>query len=290
MIYLIGSIIFSAILNIAFKIFPRFEIDNLQAIIVNYFTCVLTGFIVTGYHPIKTDTLSEPWFPLAFVLGLLFITVFNLVAYSVQKIGVSIITVSQKIATVITVLYLILFLAESAALVKILGIIGTFIAIVLINHPFKNTEKNLSSRWLLFLPLIVFISGGIIEIVIFTIEHNGYVGKGNVAYVSLVFLTAGIFGTLFLLAKNIVNKSWTKFKWKNILAGVLLGVPNYFSMYYLVKLLNLGWEGSTIYPINNIFIILLTVLVGYFAFSEKLNKYNLIGFVIALISIYLISQ
>ena len=290
MIYLIGSIIFNAILNIAFKIFPRFDIDNLQAIIVNYFTCVLTGFLVTGFHPFKTETFSEPWFPMAFILGLLFITIFNLVAYSVQKIGVSIITVSQKIATVITVLYLILFLGESAALLKILGIIGTFIAIVLINHPFKNSDKKLSSKWLLFLPLIVFISGGIIEIVIFTIEHNGYVGKGNVDYVSLVFLTAGVFGTLFLLAKNVAAKTWKTFKWKNIIAGVLLGVPNYFSMYYLVKLLNLGWEGSTIYPINNIFIILLTVLVGYFAFAEKLNKFNLAGFAIALLSIYLISQ
>jgi uncharacterized membrane protein len=75
---------------------------------------------------------------------------------------------------------------------------------------------------------------------------------------------------------------------KAILWGVLLGIPNYFSMYFLVKTLGV-FPASYIFPINNIGIVALSTIIALLAFKEQLNKKNILGLGLAIIAILLIS-
>jgi hypothetical protein len=77
---LIACIILNAFIGVIFKLFHRYNIDNLQAIVINYFVCVATAMAVKGGSPIPSDLSAQPWFYYALGLGFIFIIVFNLMA------------------------------------------------------------------------------------------------------------------------------------------------------------------------------------------------------------------
>ena len=76
---------------------------------------------------------------------------------------------------------------------------------------------------------------------------------------------------------------------KNIFGGIVLGIPNYGSLYFLLKALDASnLESSKIFPINNICIVCATAFAGIFIFSEKFNRKKLIGLGMAILSIIFI--
>ncbi|MBN8567516.1 MAG: EamA/RhaT family transporter, partial [Flavobacteriales bacterium] len=72
--------------------------------------------------------------------------------------------------------------------------------------------------------------------------------------------------------------------------GVILGIPNYFSLYYLVKMLDSEvFESSTIFTIHNVAIVMVSTLAGILFFKEKISKRNGIGIGLALLAILLVT-
>jgi multidrug transporter EmrE-like cation transporter len=77
---------------------------------------------------------------------------------------------------------------------------------------------------------------------------------------------------------------------KSLIAGVFLGIPNYYSIYFLLQTFeHSGMQSSVIFPINNIGIVLLSVVIAVLVYKEKLNGFNMAGILLAVISIGLIS-
>ena len=78
-----------------------------------------------------------------------------------------------------------------------------------------------------------------------------------------------------------------KISFKNIIGGVLLGIPNYFSIYFvLLSLESLG--GAVVFPVLNIGVVLISTLISYLVYKENLNKENWFGIVLACVSIFLL--
>jgi uncharacterized membrane protein len=74
---------------------------------------------------------------------------------------------------------------------------------------------------------------------------------------------------------------------KNIVAGIVLGIPNYFSIYFvLLALENLG--GIYVFPILNIGVVLLSAIISWLFYQEKMSKYNWLGIGLACLSIIII--
>jgi multidrug transporter EmrE-like cation transporter len=97
---------------------------------------------------------------------------------------------------------------------------------------------------------------------------------------------AFLVGASFLLIQIAQGK--TRFTWTNALWGLALGLPNYFSMYYLLKTLEV-YQGSSIFPVNNIGIVATSTLVAYVFFKEALSRLKLIGLGLAIVAIILMS-
>jgi uncharacterized membrane protein len=97
---------------------------------------------------------------------------------------------------------------------------------------------------------------------------------------------AFIFGTLFFVFQLLNQK--TKFEPTSALWGMALGIPNYFSMYFLVETLAI-FPATFIFPINNIGIVALSTLLAFVVFKEKLSVKNWLGLALALGAILLIS-
>ena len=74
-----------------------------------------------------------------------------------------------------------------------------------------------------------------------------------------------------------------------ILGGIILGIPNYFSIVYLLKALGTdGIESSTAFTVNNVGIVVLSTLLGLFLFHERLSLKNWLGIFTAVLSVYLV--
>jgi uncharacterized membrane protein len=75
-----------------------------------------------------------------------------------------------------------------------------------------------------------------------------------------------------------------------MLYGILLGIVNYFGVLFFIKALGTNiFDSSIIFGINNIGIVILSVLLGLLLFKEKLSSINLIGVFISIIAIFMLS-
>jgi len=105
LIYLLLSIASSTVIFVVFKLFDRFQIDRQQGIVGNYVVACLCGLIGAEDLSQLTAVFNRDWFPYALILGLLFITIFNLMAITTQRSGLSVVSVATKMSVVIPVLF-----------------------------------------------------------------------------------------------------------------------------------------------------------------------------------------
>lgn len=288
MAILIILILCNVLLAIIFKYFDKYKVDNLHAIIVNYATAVIVAGIVLKESPIPEDLFSKPWFPYSLLLSLLFITGFNIMAHSFQKAGVAITAIVAKMSLVISAGFAIAYYSETLNLPKGIGIIAALVAIVLVNLPSKKDELNLSHNKYLWLPIVTMLMSGIIEIILMMVEVEGKLGGDGILFTSSSFAMAGVFGLLFAVFKMIT--SGTRFTKQDIIGGIILGVPNFFTIYLLILLLTQGWEGSVLFPINSVGMLALTVVVSVLMFGEKVDLKKGLGLLFSIIAIILISS
>ncbi len=290
MLTLLACVILNSLIGVIFKFYEKYSIDNFQAIVTNYFVCVLTAAAVFRGNPIPSPITEQVWFGYSVILGVLFILVFNIMALAVQKSGVMMATIFQKMSLIAPAVIAIFFYNENSGLLKWIGILMAISSITLLSYNGKPTinqnERNHSGNYLLF-PLLTFFGSCLIDSSIFLIEKQGFVKNGDIGFVASLFLFAALSGFIFLLYNVLLGK--TKIQFKNILAGICLGIPNFFSIYLLFLALQQGIEGSVVFPVNNAGVLLLASLFGIFLFKEKIHFYKIAGFILALLSIFMIT-
>lgn len=287
MIYLLLSVLSSSVIFVIFKLYNKYGVNTLQAIIVNYFIACSVGLLIDDQPLDLLRIPTEKWFPGTLILGFLFIAVFYLAAITTQRSGLSVVSVATKMSVAIPVFFGIILYRESAGILKLTGIILALIAVYLTSIKQKDGIA-IKKRNLIF-PLLVFFGSGIIDTTLKFLETS-YVAEVDVALFSAtIFATAGIIGICILLFQAV--KGTLKITLSNILGGIALGIPNFFSIYFLVLALRTeGYDSSTIFPINNVAIVMVSTFLGILLFREKLLPKNWVGIILAVISIILIAN
>lgn len=284
MIYLLASIFFSTTITAVFKLFERHKVHLLTGIIINYLVCYLCGVLIMGVE-LPWAYAYQPWFFYALGLGFFFITGFNMVGKTVALHGISLATLMQKMSLVLSVTFAIVYFSEPLSLMKVFGLAIGLLSILLYNS--KVWAERSSYQGLLYVPILAWVISGIIEVgLLFTQKKSLLIGD-DAAFVSLIFLAAGLMGLCWAILLG-QHRELTKIK--SLGWGILLGVPNFFSMYYLVKLLGTDWHSSIALPINNIGILICAALVGIAFFHEKLTRLQWIGLLLSVASIFILSQ
>lgn len=284
MLNLLLAVLFSSFLYIIFKFFTKHNIDTLQAIIFNYIIAFFAGTLINPTHFHFKEIICKPWLIGTIYLGFLFICVFNLVGKTTQNNGISVATVSSKMAMIIPILFGIFFFNEKLNIYKFIGII---IALLAVYFTSKKENTNESSNYLL--PVLLFLGAGIIDTSMNYLQHF-YLKKDEAGvFASTTFIFAFLFGLTYFFISNSKNKK--QIKSKNLIAGIILGIPNYFSMYFLIKALqNKDLESATIFTLINIGVILLTTIFSVLIFNEKIKKQNIIGILLAIAAVFLVTQ
>jgi drug/metabolite transporter (DMT)-like permease len=286
LIYLILSILASTGIFICFKLFDRFKLNTLQAIVVNYITACTFGFLVYDSPIIVKDVVATEWFYGAFFLGILFISVFFIMALTVQRNGLSVASVASKMSVVIPVIFGFYVYHESAGIQKIIGIILALAAVYL--AAVKSETKAKFTKSLLF-PIALFFGSGVIDTSIKYLETTYVPENGIPIFSASIFCFAAIFG-IFSLSVQAFKKEF-QFDYKSIIGGIILGIINYGSFYYLLKALHFeGMESSTIFTVNNVAIVMISTVLGLMLFNEHISRKNWIGIVLAIVSIALVTS
>lgn len=284
--YLVLSILASTLIFVLFKLFAKFNINTLHAIIVNYFVASMSGIIAYQGTIEITAIPKFEWFYYTLALGSLFIIVFNLMAITTQRSGLSVVSVATKMSVVIPIVFGLFYYNESIGMLKGLGIILALIAVYL--TAIKNKKGIDIVPKNILLPVLVFLGSGVIDTSLKFLEE-AYVSESDVSIFSATIFAAAAFLGVLVIVYQIIKGTF-RFQLKNVLGGIALGIPNYFSIYFLVKALRSGlFESSGIFTINNVAIVMLSTLVGILLFKERLLSKNWIGIGLAIISIILVA-
>ena len=284
MIYLLLSILFSTSLFIIFKYFNTYKVNTLQAIVINYIVAFGLGvFSANAVNRIPTIP-QQPWIYGAIALGALFISIFFVMASTAQNNGVSVASIAGKMSVVIPIIAGIVLYSEAVTFIKVIGILVALIAVYLSSAK-ESTSENKGN---LLFPILLFLGSGVIDTTLKYVETN-YVSTDEVAFFSgSLFGFAAVFGFLILLIKPLFKKE--KFELKSIIAGVVLGIPNYYSIVFLIKALqNKNFESSVLFTVNNVGIVIASTLVGFFLFKEQFSLKNKIGVGLAILGIILVT-
>lgn len=277
------------IVVILFKLFPKYKVDNLQALIFNYITAATLGFIMftlNGGTFSITSVLNANWILHAIAIGVLFIVVFNFYAYGTQKVGVAISTVANKMSMIFpTIVGLVLYAETDFIIYKVLGFLFAVIGIYLTST--KNGKLSFDKKHL-WIILAIFIGQGIADVLFgYCSRLPGAQGQTELIFVVL-FIIASLVGFIMMTGKSLGGKA--KFEAKNILWGIAVGIPNYGTLFFMFRALQTsGFDQSEVYPIISMGAVFSSALIGWLIFKEKLTRTNWLGIIFAILGIGIIS-
>jgi len=286
MFYLLLSIICSTCLLVVFKYIERCKLETLPVVVVNYFVCGVVGAL-NSETAISFSELAarEWWFP-AIALGMLFVSIFYTVAVSTQINGVATTAVAFKLSVAIPVIAAFYLYGDRFTFLKIAGIVLALVAIFLTSRD-GLSAKTTAKGFVSVLPFIVFFGSGVCDTAFNYIQQTFLAENDYDAFLGVLFVTAGSAGLILLFLRSAVKHTMPG--WKSIPAGILLGIPNYGSAYFMILALErTGLESSAVWPLNNIGIILLSTAVAALLFREHVSRSGMAGVLLAVISILLI--
>ncbi len=285
MIYLILSILCSSSIVLQFKFLDRYGINTFQAIVVNYLAAVLLGFALVDDRQIFFSFQSLDWLPWALVLGTLFILMFYLIGMTTQKIGVTVAAVAHRLSLVIPAIFAIFLYNESVTVLKGGGIMLAMLAVYYTSQDREQITGHITP-FKLVLPFIVFLGGGIVDTMINYVQNTFLQIKHEDSFLTFLFGTSFLIGILIFLFRWL--QGLEKLDWRSAIAGTVLGIANYGSIYFVIQALNhAGLENSVVFPINNIAIVALSSIGGFI--KERLNRFNVAGVFLAFAAILIMS-
>jgi glucose uptake protein GlcU len=253
-LYLILSLASSLAIVFLLRFSDTKKIDRLTLIAANYIAASLLAFIFSRNKPMSSAATL-----LALVLGFFFFIAFLTFSLAIKKCGVAGAVTMGRISLAIPVGASVLIWGETPQPADLLCL-GTIFLVLLV---WESRPWRLSP-----LLLLLFILLGSIDTAFKFLKLNfPQVDEGS--FLTLLFVSATTWGWLaiFIFRRRITGG--------HVAAGLLLGIPNFFSSYFLLKALLL-LPAYIVFPVINVGIITLSAIGGLYIFRERLDRRKVI--------------
>jgi drug/metabolite transporter (DMT)-like permease len=159
-----------------------------------------------------------------------------------------------------------------------------FSGVFLVSFTRTKDARSSNAIWLL---LVLFVGSAVLDVVLNYVQKYEFQHIPASLFSAFGFGLAGLIGGIILLFQ-LVRKT-AKFEYRNIVAGIILGIPNYFSIYLLIlSYKSTGWTDSTVLAIMNVSTVLISAVIGFMAFRENATLQKIIGLLAAVSSIILL--
>ncbi len=245
----------------------------------NYFSCSIISLIL--FFSEKEFVYSYETFLFGTVLGLIFFLGFFVFAKAVSSAGASLSTVSSRLSVIIPLSLSIIIFGEIPDYFQLSGIIIAVLTIFFFYLSVKKFSSGSFQKVDYFYLLAVLILIGTNDFS-FKIFQSWRPASENNLFILTIFSFAFVYSFSYIILKKIKPDT------KTILAGIVLGVPNIFSSYFLLESLN-QLPAIIVYPSINIGIILLTSLAAFLIWKEELNVYGWWAMGFGITAIFLLS-
>ena len=303
MFFLFLAIFSSSAIALIFKYSETSRMNRYAVTSANYFAAVLTSGIILSVRgilvPKELDLIDalkqlsesmssesimisrESSFVWAVIVGLcaggFFFLAFIYYQISVRNHGVGLSGAFAKLGILVPMLLSLLFWKEYPSQVQWLGIILAIFSIVIVNWPKKKSLKNAIRLSL----LLLFLFGGISEFSNKVFQKYG-LQDHRALFLFINFSIAFAFSIVTTVNKQIPIKK------RDLVTGILVGVPNLFSSYFLIMALD-KIKAAVVFPIYSAGTIVVINLVGLLLFKERLKKLEISAIILVIISLVLIN-
>ena len=264
MFYLVLAILSSTLISIFMRISEKYLKNQMAMFMANYAVCMLLSILfMTGERSALQGQSMKIAVVLGILSGVLYLGNFMLLQYNMKHNGIVLSSTFMKLGVLIPTVMAIVLFREVPGAMQILGIVLALAAIIMIHFEKGAVSEGNKKFWL----LVLLLGSGITDSMANIYEQFGTPERKN-DYLLLTFLTAFLIALIFAVC----NKR--KISGKDILFGILIGIPNYFSARFL--LLALGEvEAVIVYPTYSIGTLIAISLAGVIGFHENLSRKKL---------------
>lgn len=262
MIYLLIGILFSSMLSILLRISEKYVKGDTATLAMNYVCCSLVAFFDAGAAKVFTP---HPSMNVALLLGIIggfaYLGSFLLLQYNIKKNGVVLPATFMKLGLLVPTTASVIIFHERPQILQIIGFVIAIAAIVLINSG-KKADGNSDLKIGLLVALLIL--AGIGDVMSKFHEEWGSFELSE-SFLFFIFFTACI------LCIGVTAYRKQKIgKWE-ILFGLIVGVPNYYSSKFILTALE-TLPAVIVFPTFSVGCIVVVTLAGLVLFKEKLTK------------------
>lgn len=259
MLYLLSAIVSSSLVSIMMRLSEERIKNNISALAVNYAVCVLLAGFYTGFGGMAVRGEGAGMAAgQGIVNGFLYLTAFILMQMNVRKNGVVLSTVFMKLGVMVPAATAILFFGERPAMLQVCGFAIALAAIVMIHLEKGQSDVTFKGGLILLL-----LMGGSGDAMAKVYEE---LGKAQFAECFLCCT----FAAAFVLCAALAFGKGRRLSGADMLFGVLIGIPNYYSARFLLKSLS-RIPAIVAYPTYSVSSIVLVSAAGVILFHEKMN-------------------
>lgn len=276
MLNLLLAIASSALVSLTMRLSESKSKNNIAMLMVNYIMCAGLSWAFAGFSFPNGDGVPFA-LGLSVFNGILYLSGFMLLQYNVRVNGVVLSSTFIKLGLLVSMVVSVVFFGERPGMMQWLGFSLAVAAIVLMN--FRPGAGKAGKA--VFLVLLLLAGGG------GDAMSKVFEQLGNPALESHFLL--GTFFVAFLICAVMVltGKAGKPEKW-DVLFGLLIGIPNFFSAKFLLGALN-DIAAVIVYPVYSVATILTVTLAGVLLFREKLDKRQWTALGIILLALVLLN-
>lgn len=189
------------------------------------------------------------------VIGLLFFVSFSFFSYSLERCGIASTVTFGRLSLAIPVAAAVLFWNERPSLFDLISLAMIFLIILLWEKRIRNLSPSLFFLFILF---------GTIDASLKYFKIR-FPDTDHTIFLITLFYSALVWSWLYILLHK------RKIRVLHVLTGLVLGVPNFFSSFFVLAALSRGVPAYVTFPFINIGVILTSAILGKFLFGEKLS-------------------
>ena len=270
MIYLILAIASSSLISIFMRLSENHIKNEMGMFMASYALCaaLAVGFMDKSAPQLLLGTHDQHLTViLGIITGAFFLGGFLFLKYNMKYNGIVLSSTFMKLGVLIPTIMAIVVFGEVPSVLQIVGIAIAIVAIIIINFEKEphgsnsiGESKNGNKKILL---LVLLLLGGLGDSMSNIFEKLGP-DSGKDGFLLLTFFTA------FVITIAIVILGKKKLCKADILFGLLVGVPNYFSARFLLASLG-SLEAVIVYPTYSVGTMVVVTIVGVIAFREKIS-------------------
>lgn len=279
MFFLIAGLTCSALVSIILKISGRYEYDRYGMLTVNYVACLIP-FLLSQLGRTLPIIDSDFWLciVLAIINGFLFLGGMVMNQINVKRNGAILQSTFARLGVMVPTCVSIILFGERPTAIQIIAIVIVLIAFCIMNIPETRTNRQKPIFSLLLLGLMF---GGIADSMLKVFDEFGLTTLDD-WFMGFTFL----FSALICLVITLINKG--HIGKREILIGVVLGIPNYLSSLFLLKSIS-SIDAYIAYPTYSVGAILLVMAVSTIFFKERISRWSKVGVIMIITAIVLLN-